>query len=133
MRTPREVSGKETPEPAAVDAYEKGGANPLNGVADLVGNVWQYTDSFADAHTRTCVVRGSSKYFTGPSALHPHNSGWYFPAARELQKSNMMLLMDDSYERNAMTGFRCAADGVGSDRGALRAVASGRAEARIYV
>ena len=35
---------------------------------------------------------------------------WYFPRAQELQKSNKMLLMDNAYERNAMTGFRCAAD-----------------------
>jgi len=108
-RAPAWVWGRATPEPMDVDAFElKGGKNSYNNVTDLVGNVWQYTDSFADEHTRGVVVRGSARYFSGP----PKSSSWYFPRAYELQKSNKMLLMDDTYERNAMTGFRCAADAV---------------------
>ena len=59
-------------------------------------------------HTRGAVVRGSGKYYSGPG----FSSMWYFPRAQELQKSNKMLLMDNAYERNAMTGFRCASDDV---------------------
>ena len=71
------------------------------GVCDLVGNVWQYTSKFEDAHTRAAVVRGGSRY---------HLSGWYFPPTYRLDLQNKMLLMDNEYERNAMTGFRCAKD-----------------------
>ena len=50
------------------------------GVSDLVGNVWQYTDTFEDAHTRAAVLRGSSNYRPG--------QGWYFPAALKLDQHN---------------------------------------------
>ena len=40
----------EAPPPSDVDAYPQG-ASPF-GVMDLVGNVWQYTTEFRDAHTR---------------------------------------------------------------------------------
>jgi iron(II)-dependent oxidoreductase len=74
-------------------------------VADLVGNVWQYTDVFVDAHTRAAVLRGSSNY-------RPDGSKWYFPQALELNTHNKYFLMDDSYERSGTVGFRCAADGI---------------------
>jgi len=121
------VIGKDEPSPSDVDAFEGAGSNPVNGVTDLVGNVWQYTDSFADEHTRGAVVRGSGKYFSGP----PFSSSWYFPRALELNLSNKMLLMDNSYERNAMTGFRCAADKVGEAVAANSA--AGEAEEMMYV
>ena len=41
------------------------------GVADMVGNVWQYTDEFGDDHTRAVLVKGSANY-------RPAGSGWYF-------------------------------------------------------
>jgi iron(II)-dependent oxidoreductase len=69
-------------------------------VADLVGNVWQYTDIFEDTHTRAAVVRGSSNYY-------PDGSKWYFPPALELNKHNKYFLMDESYERAGTIGFRC--------------------------
>ncbi len=74
-------------------------------MADLVGNVWQYTDVFVDAHTRAAVLRGSSNY-------RPDGSKWYFPQALELNTHNKYFLMDDSYERSGTVGFRCAADGI---------------------
>jgi iron(II)-dependent oxidoreductase len=32
------------------------------GVMDLVGNVWQWTDEYQDRHTRAAVLRGGSYY-----------------------------------------------------------------------
>jgi formylglycine-generating enzyme required for sulfatase activity len=79
-----------------------GGASPF-GVQDLVGNVWQYTDEFTDAHTRAVVVKGGSNY-------RPSGSMWYFPQALELGTHNKMFLMSDRYERAGTVGFRCVVD-----------------------
>ena len=32
------------------------------GIGGLTGNVWQYTDEFGDAHTRSVILRGGSNY-----------------------------------------------------------------------
>ena len=49
-------TGAHTPFQANVTAHPSG-ASPF-GVLDMVGNVWQYTDEFRDAHTRAVLVRG---------------------------------------------------------------------------
>ena len=72
------------------------GATP-EGVLDLVGNVWQWTDAFEDAHTTRALVRGGSRYVLSQGIMagrvcggHPCNttmghsvpgtlSYWYFP------------------------------------------------------
>ncbi len=46
--------------PADVDAHPQG-ESPF-GVRHLVGNVWQWTDEYSDAHTRAAVLRGGSSY-----------------------------------------------------------------------
>jgi len=82
-------------------------------VADLVGHVWQYTDEFQDAHTRTVLLKGSSLYTPEISSdfpALPQVSNWYFPKALQLDRHNRMMLMDDSYERAGTLGFRCVAD-----------------------
>ena len=59
------------------------------GLRDLVGNVWQYTDSFRDAHTRATLLRGSSRYRPRVSEAFPsrvQSVNWYFPPALELNK-----------------------------------------------
>ena len=56
--------------PDPVNAHSKG-VGPL-GVMDMVGNVWQWTEEFADEHTRAAIRRGSSYY-------QPQGSIWYFP------------------------------------------------------
>mgnify|MGYP002840441756 CR=1 FL=1 len=61
-------------EPSESFAHE-GGASPF-GVKDLVGNAWQYTDEFQDAHTRGVILRGGSNY-------RPDGSHWYFPQVRD--------------------------------------------------
>lgn len=69
----------------------------------MIGSVWQYTDEFRDAHTRSVVLRGGSNY-------RPSGSNWYFPQALELGTHNKYFLMDDRYERAGTVGFRCVVD-----------------------
>merc|ERR1711977_656992 len=91
--------GRTCPGPEAVTKHEPEGNSPF-GVSDLVGNVWQYTTEFQDAHTRSVILRGGSNY-------RPLGSRWYFPQAKELNRHEKYFLMDDRYERAGTVGFRC--------------------------
>jgi len=87
--------------PTDVDAYPQG-ASPY-GVMDMVGNVWQWTDEFTDAHTRAGILRGGSYY-------QPQGSHWYFPQAYKLNEHGKYLLIGPSTDRSATVGFRCVVD-----------------------
>ncbi len=87
--------------PSDVDAHPNG-ATP-SGVMDLVGNVWQWTDEYTDAHTRAAIVRGGNHY-------HPFGSVWYFPEAYKNHQHGKLLLMAPSYDRSGGIGFRCVKD-----------------------
>jgi iron(II)-dependent oxidoreductase len=87
--------------PTDVDAYPQG-ASPF-GVMDLVGNVWQWTDEYTDAHTRAGILRGGSYY-------QPQGSHWYFPQAYKLNEHGKYLLIAPSTDRSATVGFRCVVD-----------------------
>ena len=87
--------------PDPVDAHPKG-ASPF-GVMDMVGNVWQWTDEFADEHTRAAILRGGSYY-------QPQGSIWYFPQAYRLNEHGKLLLMSPSMDRSGAVGFRCVRD-----------------------
>lgn len=87
--------------PADVDAHPRG-ASPF-GVMDLVANVWQWTDEYADDHTRAAVLRGGSSY-------RPQTSHWYFPQAYRLDQHGKYLLMAPCKDRAGMLGFRCVVD-----------------------
>jgi formylglycine-generating enzyme required for sulfatase activity len=87
--------------PDPVDAHPAG-ASPY-GVMDLVGNVWQWTDEYADEHTRAAIVRGGSYY-------QPQGSIWYFPQAYRNDQHGKLLLMAPGYDRSGGIGFRCVVD-----------------------
>jgi iron(II)-dependent oxidoreductase len=87
--------------PGDVDAHPLG-AGPF-GVMDLVGNIWQWTDSYADDWTRAAIGRGGSCY-------QPQGAPWYFPQAYRNDQHGKLLLMAPSRDRAATIGFRCAAD-----------------------
>mmetsp|Transcript_50215 Transcript_50215/g.92764 ORF Transcript_50215/g.92764 Transcript_50215/m.92764 type:complete len:725 (-) Transcript_50215:50-2224(-) len=90
------------PGPEPVSKHSPVGDSPF-GVADLVGNVWQYTDEFQDAHTRAVMLLGGSNYY-------PNGSSWYFPQARDLLTHQKYMLFNDRYERAGTVGFRCVKD-----------------------
>jgi iron(II)-dependent oxidoreductase len=91
--------GKTTP----VDAFSKG-MSPY-GVIDLVGNVWQMTNDlyFNGAYYFT-VIRGGSFY-------KPDSSWWYIQGGPQpLDKTQIMLMVSQGFDRNATVGFRCVKD-----------------------
>ena len=88
--------------PPADAAAHPNGASPF-GVLDLDGNVSQWTDEFADDHTRFAIVRGGASY-------RPRGSAWYFPQTDRLDEHQKYLLVDPSLDRAGTIGFRCVAD-----------------------
>ena len=113
-RAPALHTGTAWPGPEPVTAHSPAGDSPF-GVADLVGNVWQYTDEFRDAHTRAVLLKGGSNYrptgrchvergqVCGPGVDHD----WYFPQARPLDTHGKLLLFAEAYDRSGAVGFRC--------------------------
>ncbi len=96
------IDSSRTMRPATnVDSF-LAGASPF-GVIDLVGNVWQFTDEYTDAHTRAAILKGGGFY-------RPLTSDWYFPRAYEVNKYGKYLLMAASLDRSATIGFRCVID-----------------------
>ncbi len=91
--------GKATP----VDAFNKG-MSPY-GVIDLVGNVWQMTnDMYFNGSYYFTVIRGGSFY-------KPDSSWWYIQGGPQpLDKTQIMLMVSQGYDRNATVGFRCVKD-----------------------
>ena len=87
--------------PDDVDAHPAA-ASPF-GALDLVGNVWQWTDEYADEHTRAAILRGGSSY-------QPQTSHWYFPQAYRLDQHGKYLLMAPCKDRSGSVGFRCVVD-----------------------
>jgi len=99
---PAPDKGREVRGPSNVDAYPRG-SSPF-GVLDMVGNIWQWTDEYLDAHTRAAVIRGGSYY-------QPQGSIWYFPQGYRLTEHGKYLLMAPSIDRSGTIGFRCVIDG----------------------
>jgi gamma-glutamyl hercynylcysteine S-oxide synthase len=98
---PSPETGQHMGAPPAVGHHLQG-ASPF-GVLDLVGTVWQWTDEYADEHTRSAIVRGGSFY-------QPQGSIWYFPQAYRLDEHGKYLLMAPSLDRSGAIGFRCVMD-----------------------
>jgi len=93
--------GRTLSAPDAVDAHPKGAS--ASGVMDLIGNVWQWTDEYVDAHTRAAILRGGSHY-------QPAGAIWYFPQAFRNDQHGKLLLMAPGYDRSGTIGFRCVTD-----------------------
>lgn len=100
-RMPPSDSGNTMRPATDVTAYPEG--ESVFGVADMVGNIWQWTDEYTDIHTRSAIVKGGGYYRSVTSM-------WYFPRAYELNKYGKYLLMSPSIDRSASVGFRCAID-----------------------
>lgn len=100
-RIPTADTTRERRPPTNVNAWPAG-AGPF-GVMDLTGNVWQWTDEYTDAHTRSAVLKGGSYY-------HPQTSHWYFPQAPKLIQHGKYLLLSPGMDRAGTLGFRCVAD-----------------------
>jgi formylglycine-generating enzyme required for sulfatase activity len=98
---PAPGKGRALPVPEDVGMHASG--NSPFGVEDLVGHVWQWTDEYGDAHTRSAILRGGSAY-------QPQGAMWYFPQAYQLNEHGKYLLMAPSLDRSGEVGFRCAAD-----------------------
>ena len=103
---------KDSAVPAPDRGHDMRGPDPVGahpegvsvfGVHDLVGNVWQWTDEFADEHTRAAILRGGSYY-------RPEGSNWYFPQAYKLTEHGKYLLMAPAKDRSGAVGFRCVKD-----------------------
>ena len=98
---PKPDKGRQIAPPDDSDDHPAGAS--LFGVMDLVGNVWQWTDEYCDAHTCAAILRGGSHY-------QPQGSRWYFPQAYRLSEHGKYLLMAPSLDRAATVGFRCVQD-----------------------
>jgi gamma-glutamyl hercynylcysteine S-oxide synthase len=98
---PTPAAGRAMTGPDPVDAHPQG-ASPF-GVMDMVGNVWQWTEEFADEHTRAAILRGGEYY-------QPQGSAWYFPQAYRNDEHSKLLLMAPGYDRSGGIGFRCVRD-----------------------
>jgi len=69
-----------------------------------VGNVWQWTDEYADEHTRAAIVRGGRIL---PAAKAPSGTS---PRPGRNDEHGKLLLMAPSYDRSGGIGFRCVRD-----------------------
>jgi gamma-glutamyl hercynylcysteine S-oxide synthase len=102
-------TGRDTTPPDDVTAHPSD-VSPF-GVLDMVGNVWQWTNTFTDEHTSAAVVRGGSPY-------QPQTTlNFYFPSTPTdyaLNRHNKYLLMAPSLDRSSEIGFRTAADAASS-------------------
>jgi formylglycine-generating enzyme required for sulfatase activity len=88
---------------ASVVEYPEG-LSPF-GVFDLVGNVWQLTnDVYDNGSYYFIIMRGGSFY-------NPTSSWWYVKGGPQpMNKTQMLLRVSPSFERNATVGFRCVKD-----------------------
>jgi gamma-glutamyl hercynylcysteine S-oxide synthase len=97
----RANAGKEGP--GDVDAHPAG-ASPF-GVEDLVGNVWQLTQSLMDNGSHWLVMlRGGSWY-------RPPGGRWWVPGGpRKITENYPLPLAGPAMNRLATVGFRCVKD-----------------------
>jgi hypothetical protein len=78
------------------------GCSPA-GVCDLIGNTWEFTDTFTDQHDSAVLLNGGSHYYA-------KGSMWYFPNVNRIDQHQKAFLLSDGYERAGTVGFRCVGD-----------------------
>jgi len=89
--------------PTLVNKFPRG-ASPF-GVMDLVGNVWQLTNDLYDNGSNYYIIMRGGSWF------NPTSSWWYVKGGPQpLDKTQMLLRVSPSFERNATVGFRCVKD-----------------------
>ncbi|MBI5384736.1 MAG: SUMF1/EgtB/PvdO family nonheme iron enzyme [Verrucomicrobia bacterium] len=100
---PGRCNGGETGGTTSVKSFPDG-RSPC-GCWDLIGNVWQWTESErTDGRTRFCILRGGAFYTA-------RGSGWYVDGGpRPANFATKFLLTWPGLDRCATIGFRCAAD-----------------------
>lgn len=79
-------------------------ANPY-GLEDLTGSVWQMTnDVYQSGKYKYSILKGGSYY-------KPTDSWWYVQGGpQELSWRQMLLRVDEGFERKSTVGFRCVRD-----------------------
>jgi formylglycine-generating enzyme required for sulfatase activity len=89
--------------PTPVDAFSKG--QSIYGAFDMVGNVWQMTnDLYFNGTDYFTVIRGGSYY-------KPESSWWYIQGGPQpLDKTQMLLMVSQGFDRSSTVGFRCVKD-----------------------
>ena len=89
--------------PTPVDAFSKG--QSIYGAFDMVGNVWQMTnDMYFNGTDYFTVIRGGSYY-------KPESSWWYIQGGPQpLDKTQMLLMVSQGFDRSSTVGFRCVKD-----------------------
>ncbi len=89
----------------ATDVKQFKNGRTAQGLYDMCGNVWQFTESErTDGHNKYCILRGGSWYIT-------HASGWYAdqgPQASDF--ASKYLLTWPGLDRCGTVGFRCVVD-----------------------
>lgn len=75
------------------------------GICDLTANVWQLTnDLYSNGSHRFVIIRGGSHY-------NPTSSEWYVKGGpRQLNQTQMLLMVSPGFDRCSTIGFRCVAD-----------------------
>jgi formylglycine-generating enzyme required for sulfatase activity len=103
MEFDKKRCNNEAGHPTLVNKYPRG-ASPF-GVMDLVGNVWQLTDDLYDNGSNYYIIMRGGSWF------NPTSSWWYVKGGPQpLNKTQMLLRVAPSFERNSTVGFRCVKD-----------------------
>lgn len=86
-----------------VDAFPDG--RTPEGVWDLCGNVWEFTESErTDGHTRYVILKGGSWHTPG-------GSGWFFDGGPQPGDwGAKLIVLCDAWDRCSTVGFRCVVD-----------------------